>query len=149
MNAGGAQAVQWITVEAVGDPGARTFYLQSRRADGGLVSLLLEKTQAMILAEQIDTWLSTLVRPDHPPRADGRLQPPDFQPPEHVMFRAGRLALQYDEDADLVRFEVDELRGIGQGTPQTLRLWMTAEQTVALGKQARSVAAAGLPIGME
>jgi hypothetical protein len=71
----------------------------------------------------------------------------ELQHPEPVMFRAGKLGLQYDADNDLVRFDVAELRGVDQGSPAVLRVWATRQQVRALGEQAQRVARAGLPIG--
>jgi hypothetical protein len=119
-------------------PGMRTFYLQVEQGDGQRCSLLMEKTQALMLADQIEDCLEGLsrrypqlipVRPLNTPALRG----PE---PESVMFRAGHFALQYNGEA--------ELRGIDQGTPAVLLVWATRQQMHALADQARRVARSGL-----
>jgi len=138
--------VRSVTVDAVGEPGSRTFYLQARFEDGKLVTLLLEKTQAMILAEHIDALFEHLMQRDPRLPSTEPAQVPELQHPEPVLFRAGKLALQYNADVDLVGLEIAELRGIDQGTPAVLRLWVTRDQMRALGNQAQRVVHSGLPI---
>ncbi len=137
--------VQGVTVDTVGTPGQRTFYLQAHREDGGRVTLLIEKSQALLLADEVDRLFSTLAdnyaAPAHSD-IDGA-SPPALVEPEPALFRAGKMALQYAEDADLISLEVEELVGHDQRNPQILRLWTTRQQARALGKQARSVALAG------
>jgi uncharacterized repeat protein (TIGR03847 family) len=137
--------VRSITLDAVGVPGARTFYMQAQYEDGKLISILLEKTQAILLAEQIDALLDSLAQ-RNPPLTE-HAQVPELQHPEQVMFRAGKLGLQYDADVDLVRLEVAELRGIGQGSPAVLRVWTTRQQMRVLSDRAQRVLRGGLPTG--
>jgi uncharacterized repeat protein (TIGR03847 family) len=117
MDGGGPdyRPVRSITVDAVGAPGARTFYLQARLADGKLATILLEKTQALSLAEQAEQVASLLL--DLPGDPGPAQTLPTLESTAEVMFRAGKLALQYDEALNLVGFEIRELRGIGQGEP--------------------------------
>jgi uncharacterized repeat protein (TIGR03847 family) len=145
-------AVQSITVDAIGAPGARTFYLQAHRAskrDGDenqMVSILLEKTQALNLADQIDDLLRQLAQtqPDLPSLSD--VEVPLLIPPENVSFRAANIGLQYEHPVDLVKLEVSELRGIDQGTPEMLHLWVTRAQLRALGNHARDAAISGAAV---
>ena len=44
----------------MGEPGSRTFYLQAQHQAGSLVSILIEKTQAFALADQIDDLLKEI-----------------------------------------------------------------------------------------
>jgi Protein of unknown function (DUF3090) len=112
------------------------------------VSILLEKTQAMIAAgqieemEELDTLLSNL-----PPDSADSAHIPELETPVEVMFRAGKLALQYDEALKLVGLEMRELPGIDQGTPAVFRLWVTPRQAHLLAEHARQVIRGGLPIG--
>ena len=43
----------------VGEPGGRTFFLQARKG-GDVVSVVLEKTQVAVLAQQLDALLDIL-----------------------------------------------------------------------------------------
>jgi uncharacterized repeat protein (TIGR03847 family) len=141
--AGEIRPVRSITVDAVGVPGARTFYLQAQFDDGKLVTLLIEKAQALILAEQIDNLFDEFTPRNSPLPA----QMPELHYPKSVLFRAGKMGLQYNADVDLVGFDIAELRGIDQGTPAVLRLWVTRQQMRTLGRHAQRVAESGLPIG--
>jgi probable phosphomutase (TIGR03848 family)/uncharacterized repeat protein (TIGR03847 family) len=130
--------VQWMTVEAVGEPGARTFYLQAKREPGDVVSLLLEKTQAAMLADQISALFQ-----GQSVNADGLIAP-EFQTPDAPFFRAGKFGLQYDSDLDLVDLEVTEMLGVDQGTPEVLHLWVTLAQLQWLKEHAKAVVRGGL-----
>ncbi len=136
-------AVQSITVDAVGQPGARTFYLQAQREENETISILLEKTQAVILADQTDNLLRQLAEthPNLPTISENEVPPLIL--PEKVVFRAGNIGLQYVESVALVKLELTELRGMDQGTPDMLNLWITRSQLRALGTHARDVALSG------
>ena len=146
VGAGDTRPVRAITVDTVGEPGARTFYLLAQRDDGESVSLLLEKTQAMLLAEQIGVLFDDLARRNPTLAPVEPAQIPKLQHPARVLFRAGNLALQYNAEVDLISLEIAELRGLNQGIPAVLRLWATRPQIRALGNQAQHVARSGLPI---
>lgn len=133
-------AVQSITVDAIGEPGARTFYLQAQRSQNDLVSILLEKTQAFILADQADDLLRKLGESQPALPGLSTIEAPPLIPPEKPLFRAGNIGLQYEQSADLVKLELTELRGEGQGAPDMLNLWVTRSQLRALGAHARDVA---------
>jgi hypothetical protein len=101
----------------------------------------------MILADQIDALLDHLIQRNPRFLSTEPAHIPELLHPEPVLFRAGKLALQYNADVDLVSLEIAELRGIDQGTPAVLRFWATRAQMRALGNQAHRVAHSGLPIG--
>lgn len=139
-----AQPVRAITVDAVGVLGARTFYLQFEDASGQVRSLLMEKTQALMLADQIEDFLEGLSQ-RYPQLAHiSPITVPALRVPESVMFRAGHFALQYKGEADLIGLEISELRGIDQGTPATLLVWATRQQMRAVTDHARRVARSGV-----
>src|SRR3977135_799764 len=80
----------------VGDPGARTFFLQAR--DGGrVVSIVLEKTQVAVMAERLTALLDELAR--HGLEVPAAGTPEDQGPldePVAEAFRAGTLSLTWD-----------------------------------------------------
>jgi probable phosphoglycerate mutase len=133
-------SVQSIVVDAIGEPGARTFYLQAQHGENEMISVLLEKTQALMLADQADTLLRQLgeTQPELPGLTDTEI--PRLIAPEKTLFRAGNIGLQYDKASDRVKLELTELRGVDQGTPDMLNLWITRSQLKALGTHARDVA---------
>jgi uncharacterized repeat protein (TIGR03847 family) len=143
MTASNTPPVRSITVDALGVPGHRTFYLQAQHQAGDIVSILIEKAQAIILTEEIDRLFDEVRRfPGLEPLVSGAA--PALRSPERVVFRAGQIALQYDVDADLVGLEIVELRGVGQGEPERLSLRATRQQMRALGEHTRRVVRAGL-----
>ncbi len=144
MTAANTLPVRSITVDALGAPGNRTFYLQVQHQAGDIVSILLEKTQAIILIEDIDRLFDELRRhfPGLEPLMAGVA--PALRSPERVVFRAGQIALQYDVDSDLVGLEIVELRGVGQGEPEMLSLQATRQQMRTLGEHIRRVVRGGL-----
>ncbi|MEU4191577.1 DUF3090 family protein [Kribbella sp. NPDC026611] len=91
----------------VGEPGARTFFLQAR-AGSRLTSVACEKEQVMALAERLDVMLDEVARrfdrdPVTPTAADDTA--PLEQPIEEE-FRAGTMTLAWEADAERVVIEV-------------------------------------------
>jgi uncharacterized repeat protein (TIGR03847 family) len=91
----------------VGEPGARTFFLQAR-AGARLTSVACEKEQVMALAERLDVMLDEVAR-----RFDRDPVPPvgveDTDPLEQPIeeeFRAGTMTLAWEADAERVVIEV-------------------------------------------
>src|SRR5438034_11427868 len=97
--------VDRITADAVGEAGARTFYLQARK-DAQLVTLLVEKQQVQLLAASVVEILSRVGKEtgQGPPEEQMGLDEP--LDPE---WRAGRLSIGYQEERDLLMLEADEL----------------------------------------
>jgi probable phosphomutase (TIGR03848 family)/uncharacterized repeat protein (TIGR03847 family) len=125
--------VKTITLDAVGEPGSRTFYLQAVGEKIDPVTFVLEKPQAAMLAARI-----------HDLPGDQGLQaaePPALIAPERVMFRVGKFALQYDSDQ--VCLTLEEVPGTGQEAPRTIRLWATFQQARALADHALQVVQRG------
>jgi len=141
VNAEDVRPVRAITIDAIGEPGRRTFYLQAQDKQGELISILIEKTQALLAADQIEGLLKGLALPV---TEDNLLPALVNVKTEDVLFRAGEVSLQYEADADLIRLDIRELRGMDQGEPDNLILWATRHQIYALGKHARYVVNRGL-----
>lgn len=95
----------------VGEPGARTFFLQAR-ADGRLVSVSLEKQQVAALAERMDELLDELMNdsrvraviPAVAPLATEDSAP--LEQPIEEEFRAGTMTLSWDPDDQRIVVEV-------------------------------------------
>jgi probable phosphomutase (TIGR03848 family)/uncharacterized repeat protein (TIGR03847 family) len=122
-----------ITVDAVGEPGNRVFYLQARGENGDPVSVVIEKTQATMLADEIDNWFGELA---------GEVEVgevPAFTEPKDALFRGGKFTLS--SDADMLLLDVEE--HALSGTPHTLRIGMSRQQAKTLSEQARRVVAQG------
>lgn len=138
-----------LVIGAVGPPGDRTFYLQGTQGRT-VVSLIIEKQQAMALAAGIDELLEeveTKYPLDYAPataRSDQKLLDP-LTP----RFRVGRLGLGFDPDENLLVIFAQEMLSEEEAEsrePAAVRLWASREQIRALSEQAKRVAASGRPI---
>lgn len=130
--------VRTLVIDAVGTPGNRVFYLQVT-GDGEAsepISLVIEKTQATMLAARIEDFLT-------PQGVTEAGDLPTFTEPQRVMFRLGQFTLQYSQDNDLVQLTLTEMLGADQGTPRTLELFTTRLQLKTLADSALRVAARG------
>lgn len=155
--------VDRITAGAVGPPGSRVFFLQGRRGPQ-LVTLLVEKQQVQLIAAWVLEMLSRIGRDveEGPPEADM-----DLEEPLEPEWQAGRLALGYDEERDLLFLEAEEAvpeaeEDAVEGEPGTaaaggavpdsadeparVRFWASPEQMLALARHGAAVAAAGRPL---
>lgn len=139
--------VSHLTVGTVGPPGQRTFYLQGGR---GLqtISLTIEKEQAAMLANSLETFLEELDE-KHPPETrsseESVLQDMRLREPVEGLFRVGNMGMGFNESADqivLVAYElVDE-----DEEPDVVSFWASRSQMRALVNHAREIVAAGRPI---
>jgi uncharacterized repeat protein (TIGR03847 family) len=140
-----------VTAGAVGEPGARTFYLQARK-DDVLVSLLLEKQQVALLSMHIDELLERVGAPESEDPDPDALQLEEPITPE---FRVGQIGLGYDEKRDLVLLQCDEYvpeeeeegqEAIPEDEQGRVRLWATRAQIQALARRGELEVTAGRPI---
>lgn len=92
-----------FTAGAIGPPGQRVFYLQSREA-GRVLTLKVEKEHVRALAEYLGGLLARVKRPPEPARGGVELLEP-LQPAWDV----GTIAVGYDERRDRVVVEASEL----------------------------------------
>jgi uncharacterized repeat protein (TIGR03847 family) len=160
--------VRYITADAVGMPGQRTFYLQAEGA-GRLVTLLVEKDQVRLLSESIEDLLAKLVEQGiAAPRSDEEPDPSELslRKPLDPLFRVGQLGLGYDADDGYVVMvarelqleeepeeEEDELLANSglkpeseEPEPNWVRFWTTLAQAKALSKQGARAVAGGRPL---
>ena len=143
----------------VGQPGDRTFYLQASGA-GRTVSVALEKSQVMVLAERLEELLEEVRRrgvgevPDAAPLELEDTAPLDA--PVEEEFRVGTMGLAWDGSIAKVVVEalappegegqedVEPLSDAEEG-PDALRVVLTAEMAKAFIQRAQRVVAAGRP----
>ncbi len=142
-----------ITVDAIGQPGERVFYLQGRSSDQ-VVTLLIEKFQVQTLAMAIDNLLSDLEN-----KIPGLSKAtPDYdedemilEPPLDPLFRVGELSLGYDPEQDLMiliakEFPV-ELGEIDEETELSeVRFWCTRSQLWAMVRWGIELVGRGRPV---
>lgn len=142
------EPVSFITADAIGPPGRRTFYLQASQ-ERTVVSLIIEKEQARALAESLDQLLEALK--ERYPKRPGPIEPVDYDmgllKPIDSLWRVGQMGLGYDEETDLIvliaqelMFEDEELR-----EPEAVRFAATREQMQALSEHAAWVVEQGRP----
>jgi uncharacterized repeat protein (TIGR03847 family) len=91
----------------VGEPGARTFFLQARSGTR-LTSVACEKEQVMALAERLDVMLDEVARRfDREPAPQVGVDDTDpLEQPIEEEFRAGTMTLAWEADSERVVIEV-------------------------------------------
>jgi uncharacterized repeat protein (TIGR03847 family) len=142
--------VDRITADAVGEPGARTFYLQARTA-AEMVTLIVEKQQVELLAASVLDLLASIgLETGTGPEEEAM----DLVQPFEPRWRAGRLSIGYEEDHDQFLLEIEEFRpelededprALLEEEPEVLRLRATREQMFALSRHASAVVERGRP----
>ena len=142
--------VDRITTDAVGEPGARVFYLQARQADE-VVTVVVEKEQVQLLGASILELLANAGRETGEGPGDDEM---DLEEPIDPRWRAGRLSIGLDEERDQFLLEVEEFQPeleeddparLLLEEPDSVRLWATREQMFALSRHAAVVAERGRP----
>ncbi len=138
--------VSHITVETIGPPGQRTFFLQASQGLT-LLTMIMEKEQAAALASAIDQLLEQLGEKE----ADEPEEQVDLTLHEPIdpEFRIGQMGLGYEENHEQVVVIVEELLPEEEAeirSPMTARFWMSKAQARALSRHAAEVVAAGRPI---
>ena len=140
--------VSHMTVNTVGPPGQRTFYLQGSQGSN-VVSVIIEKQQAAMLASSFDNLLAELGK-QYPARAresagqvwsDLRLREPI-----QALFRVGRMEMGYSENLDRVVLVVYELVDEDVEEPNAVSFWLTRAQVETLVPHITEVVQAGRPI---
>ena len=144
--------VERITVGTIGEPGARTFYLQARSADR-LVSVVVEKQQVQLLSASILELLADLELETAMGTDDGM----DLEDPVDPVWRAGKLSIGYDHDAQRFMLEIEEYLpepdlesddprlALAAAEPDVVRIGASSEQMLALSRRGAVVVDAGRP----
>jgi uncharacterized repeat protein (TIGR03847 family) len=144
-------AVDRITADAIGEPGMRTFYLQARAGEQ-LLTVIVEKEQVELLARSVlellaDNPLETAI-------VDVDDDEQTLEDPVDPRFRAGRLSIGYDDEQDRFLLEIEEFvpevedddpRSLLIEEPDSVSLWASREQMLALARHGETVAARGRP----
>lgn len=136
-------------VGTVGEPGARTFFLQAR-SGGRINAVVLEKEQAALLADRLLGLLTEVSAPlGEGPRDDAPLETPI-----EADFRASALGLGWNGETERVVIEahadtenevdIPDLEDDGDG-PDTLRVRLSAPAARAFAARTQAVVAAGRP----
>ena len=142
--------VDHITVDALGQPGKRIFYLQGWQGER-TITLIIEKLQLQTLAVGIEQFLAE-VQEKVPSLSEASAEFEEEQmrihPPLDPLFRVGEFGLGYEAENDLMVLVAHEL--IPEETPLeesgVVRFWCTRDQLRALARWGIEVASRGRPI---
>ena len=142
-------AVDRITADAIGEPGMRTFYLQARAGEE-LVTVIVEKEQVELLARSVLELLSDVA--DETAALDDELP---LEDPVDPRWRAGRLSIGFDDEQDRFLLEIDEFvpesddeddpRSLLTEEPESITLWASRAQMLALARYGSEVVSRGRP----
>ena len=142
----------------VGQPGERTFFLQATSGQR-TVSIALEKVQVAALAEKLEELLDEVRRRQGSDSTVPPVAPPEMEDvaplstPVEEEFRAGTLALAWDDDTDTVLVEAQSMEPedteaaaeTTEFTGDLLRVRLSPGAARAFVKRALRVVAAGRP----
>lgn len=141
-----------VTVDAIGKPGDRIFYLQGKNSDQE-ITLLVEKYQIQTLALAIENLMSEL-RDKMPNLAEAsptyKEEEMTLEPPLDPLFRVGELSLGYDPEKDLLVLIAREIPiedpDAKEEDLSVIRFWCTRSQLWALGRWGIELASRGRPV---
>jgi len=143
------EPVDRITVDALGKPGSRVFYIQGSQGDQ-TVSLIIEKIQLQSLAIGVGEFLKEISE-----RFPQLAEPKDaveeaamvIIPPLDPLFRVGDIGLAYDDQREMACIIAKEMQdGENEEERGVVRYWCTRDQLVALSRWAKIVIERGRPI---
>jgi uncharacterized repeat protein (TIGR03847 family) len=144
--------LQHVTVDAIGQPGQRVFYIQGwRETDPKPVTIIIEKLQLQALAQGVDQMIAELAsqKPELPiPQVEVDPEKMHITPPVDPLFRAGELGLGYDAEHNMLVILAREAIMEGGDLEQAaeVRYWCTPIQIRKLAEWGRQVINAGRPI---
>lgn len=142
--------ISHITVDAIGKPGQRVFYMQAWQ-DHRTYTIVLEKFQLQSLAISIEQLLAELLTKNpeiEPTGGDYVEQAMHINPPVEPLFRSGEFGLGYEQDRDLVVILAREIVLEG-GDPEdagVIRFWCSRDQAHSMARWGAEVAQRGRPI---
>jgi uncharacterized repeat protein (TIGR03847 family) len=139
-----------ITIDAIGKPGQRVFYIQAWN-DERTISLIVEKVQVQTLAVGVDQFLDEVLGrfPDLTPADEAYLEDKmHIQPPVDPLFRVGELGLAYESEHDQVVLVAREIVTDEKDPEEAnvVRFWCTRSQILAMCRWGTQVASHGRPI---
>ncbi|WP_214324050.1 DUF3090 domain-containing protein [Nonomuraea sediminis] len=138
---------------ALGQPGARAFFLQAR-AEGRLTTVALEKLQVAALAGRLDELLDEVLRLSGGTAHVPAIAPADLtddgplDAPVDEEFKVGTMALAWDEESSKVVIEAQEILDEEDEEaiePAVLRVRISAGAARAFTQRALRIVAAGRP----
>ncbi len=140
-----------ITIDAIGKPGQRVFYIQGWQSDTQLVTLIVEKAQVQTLALGIEQFIAE-VQQKYPDLMEASAEYDEdkmaISPPVDPMFRVGELGLAYDADQDRLVLIAREIltEGMEAEEASLVRFWCSRSQMRSLASWSLEVSNRGRPI---
>ena len=142
--------VDFVTIDTIGPKGKRVFYLQAGK-EAQIVTLIIEKEQALALSEAIGELLDDIDERFPPPgeETDSAVGADDMElrEPLEPLFRVAEMGLGYDDETRMVVLLAQELvareNGEDEVEPGVVRLWCNRRQMRELSSQASDCAQSG------
>lgn len=142
--------VDRLTVDAIGQPGERVFYIQGSK-DTQVVTILMEKIQVQTVCVGVEQFLSEILEKypailPHDEEYDETVM--HIQSPIDPLFRAGEIGLAYDTDEDMAIVLVKEILAEQESGDDLneVRFWCSRSQLAALSRWGIEIASRGRPI---
>ena len=139
-----------ITVDAIGQPGQRVFYIQAFQ-EQRTITVIIEKAQVLSMSIGVEQFLSQVAQQNNElddPSSDYVEEIMHINPPVDPLFRVGEIGLGYDKDRDLVVLFAKELLA-EDADPESagfVRFWCTREQVRKMARWGTEVAQRGRPL---
>ncbi|MCY4526785.1 MAG: DUF3090 family protein [Anaerolineaceae bacterium] len=144
--------VDFVTIDTIGPKGKRVFYLQAGK-EAQIVTLVIEKEQALALSEAIRELLDDIDKRFPPPGEETDTAPDsadmDLREPLEPLFRVAEMGLGYDDETRMVVLLAQELVARENEDddvdvePGVVRLWCNRRQMRELSTQASECARSG------
>lgn len=138
-----------ITIDTIGKPGERVFYLQGRSREQ-VVTLIIEKIQVQTLALGLEQFLGEVNEkyPDLVPASPDYIEEEmHIQPPVDPLFRVGELHLGYDTARDLMVLVARAIAAEGKEEEAgVVHFWCSRSQVLALSRWGLEIASRGRPV---
>ena len=136
-----------ITVDALGKPGQRIFYIQAIKGTHK-ITLIIEKIQLQSLLKRTNEFLDEIQKrfpKITEPKISFREDDMHIHPPADPLFRAGDMGLAYDETRDLACIFVQEARFSGE-EGRMVHFWCSRAQLITLVRWGAIIVQRGRPI---
>ncbi len=140
----------YITSDAIGQPGQRVFYIQAFQAEK-TYTVIIEKAQLQSLAIGVEKFLAEVERQNPSLKeaaADYVEEQMRIHPPVDPLFRVGEIGLGYDQPRDRVVLFTRELLTEEQDpeAASAIRFWCTRTQVRKLARWGAEVTQRGRAI---
>jgi uncharacterized repeat protein (TIGR03847 family) len=138
-------SADFVTIDTIGPPGERTFYLQAAQGDT-LITMVIEKEHAAALSIAIGGLLEQLDEGELEDIEEGEQFDMELVQPVEPLFRAGQLGLGYDEKRDMIVIIAEELVAEEEPEGTKVQIWGSRMLMAALAQRAAAVVASGRPL---